>query len=679
MGAQQLLGMMSMQDEADLGASPMPLRGGDGGAPYTLGRSHSSSFSPSSDGSLTPNSINDSFDEHDGPHVAEVSFHTQQLGGGIVGRLALPAEAAPLSSLDYSRIDLHQRDAHPSGKVERDHHISGGDGGSDASRSSLALAPKLERPLILYFQQLVIHTIEIQVSMSSSGEQGEEDGLGGGNSSHPLRVVLRAVGATLLNFEDASLKFAALELPDVFASGEELTSLVQLHYLKQATSQLYRILGSSDFLGNPLSLFSTIATGAGDLIYKPAVGLTESPTGVVTGAFGGMSSFLRHLLYGFSSAGSRMTSSLAKGLSSLSMPDAHLQHGRPGLHVSLTQLIRMPRDGWKHRGLRGLVGGGLRAGVGLGGNVVGKVAQLMDMIRAIVNPLSKLQRTREPLFFQGGIVARLFHLRMARFITAYLSMHPHETFVAALEQVDATPILTGGRRLISTAAFIAALGPPAEQLGVITEAPALAAASSSAASSDAAAVAASPPPPPASAYSSAAASASPIRVPGGRVCLLLTSHTLVLFAVDEVGHRECRLLHSLPLEALALPIVSEARPAPHTLLTIEPQMMADSGTIRGAAGAARPRPTASQRRTRSARFSSTRLPLVASSAASSAWSSFLPDWLTRLFVGSPSATRHVLSVPVLLPPPVLAAMELLVAAARMQRQRQMQTNNHATR
>jgi len=641
-GAQQLFGLATF-DANDLGSSPLP---------PVLGRSHSSSFTPtSSDGSLSPtgttsSSLQESFDELDTVPDEVTTFHAQQ-PGGVIGRLALPsAEVAPLSALDYSRIDLHQRDVHPSGKVERESsgNLVGIAGGSGVAGSVL-LAPKLERPLILYFQQLIVHTIEISVSISSSGEQGEDDGAT--TSAHPLRVLLRAVGATLLNFEDASLKFGALELPDVFASGEELGALVQLHYLKQASRQVYQLLGSSDFLGNPAALFSSISTGFGDLLYKPAIGLTESPTGVVTGAFGGVRSFVQHTLYGVSSAGSKVSSSIAKGLSSLSMSDGAQQH------VTVGQLFRLPRDGWRHRGVRGFVGGSVRATLGFGGILAHRVSRAMDSLRTLLNPSSRLQRTREPLFFQSGTKPRVFHLRMARFITSYLAQHPHETFVLAVEQETPTPMPQ------RTPVFF-----KAQTAGNVTSTPSSPnPASSTAASASAASGAASP-------SSVSLAGVPTVRVPGGRVCLLLTTHTLVLFVLFESLAKEPRLLHTLPLDSLNTPVTALPQ---HTLFAIDPmqqqqQPQQDAVTRSGRtsqrrsmAAAARPRLPPAPRVTSGA-----------APAAAHAALSLLPSWLVRLLAGEVQLPASKLAVPVHLSPQQILHAEQLIAAARAQSQRDAQ-------
>jgi vacuolar protein sorting-associated protein 13A/C len=49
------------------------------------------------------------------------------------------------------------------------------------------------------------------------------------------------------------------------------------HYKTQFFSQIYKIIGSLDIIGNPIGLFSDLDTGLFDLFYEPINGITRSP------------------------------------------------------------------------------------------------------------------------------------------------------------------------------------------------------------------------------------------------------------------------------------------------------------------------------------------------------------------------------------------------------------------
>lgn len=56
-----------------------------------------------------------------------------------------------------------------------------------------------------------------------------------------------------------------------------INSKLMEHYKGSVLRQLYKIFGSLNIIGNPVSLFRNISTGFKDLKDKPAEGLVEGP------------------------------------------------------------------------------------------------------------------------------------------------------------------------------------------------------------------------------------------------------------------------------------------------------------------------------------------------------------------------------------------------------------------
>ncbi len=75
------------------------------------------------------------------------------------------------------------------------------------------------------------------------------------------------------NVNAAPLKLNALIVHNVRLTSEGLQERVMLHYREQVMSQLYRVLGSADFLGNPVGLFNNISSGVADVFYEPYQGM----------------------------------------------------------------------------------------------------------------------------------------------------------------------------------------------------------------------------------------------------------------------------------------------------------------------------------------------------------------------------------------------------------------------
>ena len=53
--------------------------------------------------------------------------------------------------------------------------------------------------------------------------------------------------------------------------------MITQHYTRQALSEIHKLLGSTEILGNPVGLFRSVGTGVVDFFYEPAQGLVTSP------------------------------------------------------------------------------------------------------------------------------------------------------------------------------------------------------------------------------------------------------------------------------------------------------------------------------------------------------------------------------------------------------------------
>jgi vacuolar protein sorting-associated protein 13A/C len=84
-----------------------------------------------------------------------------------------------------------------------------------------------------------------------------------------LAVVVNAFTMTLGNINDAPLQMNALAIKDMRLTLPELQSRITYHYRQDVLRQLYRILGSADFIGNPVGLFTNVSSGVADIFYEP--------------------------------------------------------------------------------------------------------------------------------------------------------------------------------------------------------------------------------------------------------------------------------------------------------------------------------------------------------------------------------------------------------------------------
>lgn len=76
---------------------------------------------------------------------------------------------------------------------------------------------------------------------------------------------------TLIRFEEAQVELDPFEKQHPFETFEFLIASVFKHYKDELLSQAAIILGSTDFLGNPLGFVNDVSVGVSGLIYEGSV------------------------------------------------------------------------------------------------------------------------------------------------------------------------------------------------------------------------------------------------------------------------------------------------------------------------------------------------------------------------------------------------------------------------
>lgn len=152
------------------------------------------------------------------------------------------------------------------------------------------------------------------------------------------------VGLSLISFENAKVQLQSFTKENSLEDLSSLWKSIADHYKKQLQRQAAKILGSVDFLGNPLGFVNDV---------------TEGLTDLAGGNVGGLVTSLTH---GISNSTAKFTSSLSKSLEVTTVDVRHQEMRR-----------RIHQDGRDHlrAGIRGL-------GVGIMGGVTSIVTQTYD-------------------------------------------------------------------------------------------------------------------------------------------------------------------------------------------------------------------------------------------------------------------------------------------------------------
>ncbi|KFA74354.1 hypothetical protein S40288_06674 [Stachybotrys chartarum IBT 40288] len=170
----------------------------------------------------------------------------------------------------------------------------------------------------MYFEVLNIQPMQIDLSFMRTERVNAEDKAA---SRNPIMFFLNVMTMAIGNVNDAPIRFNALMLDNVRVSTQVLIQNISNHYSQEVMYQIHKILGSADFLGNPVGLFNNISSGVTDIFYEPYQGLmlSDKPEEFGLGIAKGAGSFAKKTVYGFSDSFSKFTGSLSKGLAAASM------------------------------------------------------------------------------------------------------------------------------------------------------------------------------------------------------------------------------------------------------------------------------------------------------------------------------------------------------------------------
>ncbi|CAG0914450.1 unnamed protein product [Notodromas monacha] len=93
-----------------------------------------------------------------------------------------------------------------------------------------------------------------------------------------LLGVKRRLGLTLIQFEDAYIEFHPFVKSHVFETLNFVVQCLMKHYAEDFFSQLAKIVGSTDILGNPVGFLSDVTEGLSDLSGGNVAGLVKNVT-----------------------------------------------------------------------------------------------------------------------------------------------------------------------------------------------------------------------------------------------------------------------------------------------------------------------------------------------------------------------------------------------------------------
>lgn len=287
----------------------------------------------------------------------------------------------------------------------------------------------------IYFEILHLQPIALNLSFMRTERVNADERV---SSRNPLIFFFNALTMALGNVNDAPVRLNALVIENVRLSPAVLQQRIIYHYGQGFLYQLYRVLGSADFLGNPVGLFNNVSSGVADIFYEPYQGLVmhgnkELGLGIARGA----SSFVKKTVFGLTDSVSKITGSVGKGLAAATM-DKEFQsrrrmsrfrnkpkHALYGITAGANSFFTSVASGFEGLALRPLEGaeqggaGGFFKGVGKG--IVGVVTKPVVGVFDLASNVTEGMRNTTVVFDQNDID----RVRLPRFIASDGIVRPY--------------------------------------------------------------------------------------------------------------------------------------------------------------------------------------------------------------------------------------------------------------
>jgi vacuolar protein sorting-associated protein 13A/C len=288
----------------------------------------------------------------------------------------------------------------------------------------------------IYFELLNIQPMQLDLSFVRTERVNVEDKT---SSRNPLMFFLNVLTMAIGNINDAPVRLNALMLENARVSVGILVQNISSHYSQEALYQVHKILGSADFLGNPVGLFNNLSSGVADIFYEPYQGfiMSDRPEDLGVGIAKGATSFVKKSVFGVSDSFSKVTGSIAKGLAEATM-DKQFQdrrrmtrsrnrpkhvlygvtQGGNALFSSLASgvggLARKPLEGAEQEGVAGFF-------KGVGKGVLGLATKPAIGVFDLASNVSEGIRNTTTVFDSDG----LDRVRLTRFIGADGIVRPY--------------------------------------------------------------------------------------------------------------------------------------------------------------------------------------------------------------------------------------------------------------
>ncbi|KAK4050444.1 Vacuolar protein sorting-associated protein 13 [Microbotryomycetes sp. JL201] len=296
----------------------------------------------------------------------------------------------------------------------------------------------------VYFEVLHLQPVQLDLSFMRTDRVNVDQKL---NTRNPFFFFINALTMALGNVNDAPVQLNALVIENVRLSLPVLQERLMVHYSNEFFGQLYRVLGSADFLGrviafktlpNPVGLFSNVSSGVADFFVQPydsvmMNGNKDLGIGIARGA----GSLAKKTVFGLSDSMAKVTGSIGKGLSAATLDKQyqsqrrmrqfrnkpkHALYGVTAGATSLVTSIASGVEGLATKPIEGAESGGAAGFLkGVGKGLVGVVTKPAVGFFDLANNITEGIRNTTTVFDQSSID----RVRLPRFTASDGILRPY--------------------------------------------------------------------------------------------------------------------------------------------------------------------------------------------------------------------------------------------------------------
>ena len=122
--------------------------------------------------------------------------------------------------------------------------------------------------------------------------------------------LIGTVGNIIARISDSPLIFKSIQKKNLFNNIYRISNILKSNYIKQGILQMYKFLGSSDLIGNPIGFIDNVETGLYDLVNEPKKGFSKGVTQFGKGMARGVTSLVSNVVSSCFNSVSKISGSL---------------------------------------------------------------------------------------------------------------------------------------------------------------------------------------------------------------------------------------------------------------------------------------------------------------------------------------------------------------------------------